>query len=164
MDKGTFIAAFDQYSKLIYTFVFFRVNNNKEVTQDLVQEVFLKAWEKRNSFDESQSSLKTWLFIIAKSQIIDHYRKAGAQKRESIEVPVDEMIIDDSVNQEEKVLISFLIKKLDILTEYEKELITLRYFSQLDITEISQVLNKKYNTAKADINRTLQKLKSLVNG
>jgi RNA polymerase sigma-70 factor, ECF subfamily len=164
MDKKDFIAAFDQYSRQIYTFVFFRVNNSKESAQDLVQEVFLKAWEKRNAFDESQSSLKTWLFIIAKSQIIDHYRKAGAQKRDSIEVPVDEMIIDDSVNHEEKVLIGFLIQKLQFLSTYEQELITLRYFAQLDIAEISQILNKKYNTAKADLTRTLHKLKSLVNG
>lgn len=163
MNKKEFIAAFDQYSRQIYTFVFFRVNN-KELTQDIVQEVFLKAWEKRNLFDVSQSSLKTWLFIIAKSQIIDHFRKAGAQKRDSIEFPVNEMLIDNSINHDEKVLIGFLVQKLQFLSTYEQELITLRYFSQLDITEISQILNKKYNTAKADLNRTLQKLKSLVNG
>lgn len=53
---------------------------NREVAEDIVQEVFLAAFRNRHQFD-GKSSLRTWLIAILRRKLIDHYRKSSREPK-----------------------------------------------------------------------------------
>jgi RNA polymerase sigma factor (sigma-70 family) len=57
----------------LYEWAFYKLSD-EELTKDIVQETFITAFQKIDSF-EGKSNPKTWLFSILNNKIIDHYRK-----------------------------------------------------------------------------------------
>lgn len=55
-----------------------RCLNNEELCKDMIQETFLAAWRNMDNY-RSEASVKNWLFVILKSKITDHFRKAHTQ-------------------------------------------------------------------------------------
>ena len=78
-----FARAYGDYARRIYAYLL-RETGSPHTAEDLMQETFLKAWRKRESFG-GLSSLKTWLFAIAVNACRDHARKAGREKTECAE-------------------------------------------------------------------------------
>lgn len=71
----------DNYSDLLYSFAFSRVNNS-ELAADLVQDTFYSALKNTAGF-RGESTEKTWLYNILRNKIIDHFRKASTKKSSS---------------------------------------------------------------------------------
>lgn len=75
MDKeNTFRSWVTDHSDALYRFALQRLQE-EEVCKDMVQETFLAAWRNLDGF-KGEASVKNWLFVILKSKITDHYRKA----------------------------------------------------------------------------------------
>jgi RNA polymerase sigma-70 factor (ECF subfamily) len=83
----------ESYTKDLYHRALQKVSD-KELAQDLVQDVFLAASEKITSF-KGESSPKTWLFSILNHKIIDYYRRKIHQH-----VPLEEQINPDFFNND----------------------------------------------------------------
>ena len=74
--------------------------------EDISQELFLHVWQKRDKFNPSKSSERTFVIRIITNKIIDLIRKANAQKRfaENNAVSLDQMIEDGfDISNEEKI-------------------------------------------------------------
>lgn len=67
----------DRFGDYLYRFALSRVRS-PEVAEDLVQETFLAALQKLDTF-RGDSALRTWLTGILKNKILDHYKKAGRE-------------------------------------------------------------------------------------
>lgn len=63
------------YSDSLFRYAYQRLHD-REDANDLVQDTFLAAWRSIDSYDE-RSSVKTWLFVILKNKLTDHYRKVA---------------------------------------------------------------------------------------
>src|SRR5690625_3630884 len=74
--KHAFEEIYDKYHQDLYRFIFYMVKN-KQLTEDLVQEVYIKVLNSYDTF-RGESSQKTWLFSIARHVTIDYFR---SQKR-----------------------------------------------------------------------------------
>ena len=55
----------------------YRLTRSREVTDDAVQETFLRLWHSNASFDPAKAKLSTWLHRIAHNLCIDHFRKSA---------------------------------------------------------------------------------------
>jgi RNA polymerase sigma-70 factor (ECF subfamily) len=66
-----------QFSDELFTWAYHKTSS-KETAEDLVQDTFLSAYHKIDSF-EGKSQPKTWLFAILNNKIIDYYRKKSKQ-------------------------------------------------------------------------------------
>jgi RNA polymerase sigma-70 factor, ECF subfamily len=157
------IEAFKTYNKAIYNYIYFRTNRQKEVAEDLTQEVFLKVWAKREQFDQTKSKIKNWLFVIAHNIVIDYYRKKkdiviDYEVQENWETPDN---TTESLNNE--LLSAYVLKKMDELNATEKEIIILRFIEDLEISEIAEIIGKKYSATKVFLHRSLLKLKQILN-
>ena len=64
----------DQYGDFLYNFALFRLGNNTQLSEDLIQETFLSAL-KTEAKHQGKSAERTWLVSILKNKIIDHYRR-----------------------------------------------------------------------------------------
>jgi RNA polymerase sigma-70 factor (TIGR02943 family) len=72
--ETTFKSWVTDNSDTLYRYALQRLQD-EELCKDIVQEVFLAAWRNLDGF-KSEASVKNWLFVILKSKITDHYRKA----------------------------------------------------------------------------------------
>src|SRR5215468_3671617 len=84
---------YDRYGRLVYSLIF-RVVRNAPAAEDLVQETFLRVWNRAQSFDAEKGALGPWILTVARNRAIDHVRStearvsAGALELDSLEQPV----------------------------------------------------------------------------
>lgn len=155
--KEDLLKAFDEYNEKLYNYAFFRTRFNREISEDLVQDTFLKAWEYRTYFDNKKGSLKTWLFTILNNLIIDFYRKKGNQQLSGINMEVFEKTIDGIEDKQvSRIILESMMKELE---EDECELIILRYFNELEISEIAEIIGKTEGATKVALHRIVGKLR-----
>lgn len=72
-DKSAFDALYRNYHLAVYRNIF-RVTKNADIAEDILQEVYVRLWEKRKQFDPKQS-ISNWLFVISFNLSIDYCRK-----------------------------------------------------------------------------------------
>ncbi|MGD6802685.1 sigma-70 family RNA polymerase sigma factor [Rossellomorea vietnamensis] len=146
----------DDVYRLNYTYV-----KNREVAEDLVQEVFLKCYRNFDKFN-GDSSLKTWVIRIAINQCKDYIKSAYA-KYVLLSNKIVELSLGESKSAEEIVLDSYgntdLTENIMKLPLKYREIVFLHYYHNLKIREISLMLNIKENTVKSRMTRAKELLK-----
>jgi RNA polymerase sigma-70 factor (ECF subfamily) len=156
--KQDLLKAFELYNVLIYKYIFVRVGRSREVAQDLAQEIFMKAWQHRDSYDSKKATVKTWLFVIARNQLTDHFRK-----NKNNPLPLKDDIGEAEVGPDRDLLMETIFLHMKQLDNYDQELITLRFIEDLSIEDVAKIVNKQYTATKISIYRALSKLRNLIN-
>ena len=130
--------------------------NNAVLAEDLCSDVFLKVYEKLDTFNSSKASLSTWIYTIARNTMTDYYRT----RRVTEEIPetyADENDVEESVISAER--LELLADALEALPERERDLIVLRYYSGLTLKEIGEKLDISYAYVKVLHNKALAKMR-----
>src|SRR5579863_1438225 len=77
---------YDRYGRLAYSLIY-RVVHDVGVAEDLVQETFLRVWNRSQGFDVERGALGPWLLAVARNRAIDYLRSAcGRMSRSSLEL------------------------------------------------------------------------------
>jgi RNA polymerase sigma-70 factor (ECF subfamily) len=117
--------------------------------EDLTQQVFLKALQSISSFKWKGAPFSSWLFRIAHNQAVDYLRKKA--KRAS--VSLDESLVNSGINPQSIVERNLDINQLTLatqrLTPAQREVISLRFSSELSIAEVAKVMGKSQGAVKA---------------
>ncbi len=141
---------------------------NREVAEDLVQEVYIKVLHSFETF-EGKSSEKTWLYSVAKHVGIDWIRKQSRKKRKwegkEYEWSEREFEIKDQSPLPEEVLlqkdeVQQVYRVLKTCTEDQQQVVLLRYVQSLSISETADILGwteSKVKTTQHRAIKTLQK-------
>ncbi len=161
-DPLSFETVYNENFSYVYNFLYAHTLH-KELSEDLTSQTFLNALSHFDSFNAEFSSVRTWLCRIAKNLLIDHYRAHPSGRS----VPVDEMpeipaedeyeILKDPVNRE-------VSRLLSLLTEEEKDMISLRYFMELSVSDIADMYGISLNAASKRIHRILDKCRGFEEG
>ena len=124
--------------------------------EDLAADVFLKVFEKLDSFDESRASLSTWIYTITRNTLTDYYRtrKVLAEIPEALE---DSASVEDDVCNAE--MLDTLANALETLDERERDIIILRFYSGKTLKEITAQMGISYAYGKVLQNKAYEKLK-----
>ena len=134
----------------------------REIAEDIAQEVFIKAWEKRTQFNPTKGSLKNWIYAIALNAVRDHFRRN--KHRATVELPEEISSDEDIASQTDtKSSAGFILEHMKALSEKEQELLTLRYMQELSIEEIAVVMKMKYSATKVALHRATKKLQDRCN-
>ena len=153
-----FIKVYDEHFDSIYRYTYSKVSNKWD-TDDIVSEVFRKAYEKYGS---GKDNSRAWIFAIAKNAITDHYRRNKHQTLALDELFLfEEGLVEDGLIEE--VSKHCLKQALSGLCEEEYDLIALRYFADLKYDEISRLSGKPGDSLRVKASRTIRKLRDLVN-
>ncbi len=135
-----------------------RLNGNPDA-EDLVSEVFLKVYEKFDSFDQSRASVSTWIYTITKNTLIDYYRT----NRPYSELPLD---LSDGISTDDGILskeaLDELAKALKQLDGRSRSLIILRYAKKMTLKDIAEKMGISYAYVKILHNSALQNLRTLM--
>ncbi|MBI4973018.1 sigma-70 family RNA polymerase sigma factor [Candidatus Roizmanbacteria bacterium] len=159
-DRDAFGKLYLRYLDAIYRYIFFRVGQEKAIAEDISETVFFKAWEHIGSFKENQGTFKAWLYMIAKNAITDHFRKNKNK------VNLEESVLPTDNNIEEKIeyndQVSRLMSRINLLTDDQRQVITMKYIEEMPNAEIARILDKNEEAIRALQHRALQKLKKLL--
>jgi len=164
-DEEAFSRLVKHNLKSIYSFAARSAPNDAE---DIVQDVFLKAWKNLKSFNPDTAKFKTWLMRIARNTVIDHLRKKTPHIFSELERAEGEDRFanepDTSPLPDEVVARAHDARALEAalaeLAPPSREVLLLRYMNQLSFEEIAEVLNKPANTVRSRHRRALTHLRT----
>lgn len=166
-DKEAFVKAYDDNVGDIYRFVYFKIGS-KEEANDLTSTVFLKTWNyiQNNSLEDSKT-LRALLYKIARTTIIDYYRESGGRINTSLDDEENKIdIVDESIDPETKMDesadLALIKSKLPLLKEEYREVVIMRFISDLTLEEIAEISGKKKGNVRVLLHRALGALKELV--
>ena len=130
--------------------------NSPQDAEDIAADVFLKVYEKLDSFDESKASLSTWIYTITRNTLTDYYRT----RRVFEEVPEtreDDFCVEDEICDAE--MLETLADALEALDKRERDIIILRFYSGKTLKEIAETMHISYAYVKVLQNKALAALK-----
>ena len=159
-DQNAFGELYEAYIKKIYNFVYYKTHH-KETAQDLTSLTFLKALEKLALYKQEAGSFSSWLYQIARNNVIDFYRtkKSDANIDDAFDLHDDHDFLQDIDTQTK---LSAVKNHLQKLNSTQREIIILRVWEELDYEEISKIVGKTADNCKMIFSRGLKALKQSI--
>jgi len=157
-NQEMFAQLYDTYLERIYRYVYFRVSD-EELAEDITSRIFLKAWEKLDTYQAGQSPFVAWLYRIAHNTVIDHYRmRKAAISLEDVR-PI-ELSCGDDIDEKLDLQIKSqrLHEALQELTDEQQKVLMLKFVNGLSTAEIAHQLGKQQGAVRALQMRALQGL------
>lgn len=158
-DKKAQFALYKQYYKAMYNTAFRIVNNSFEA-EDVMQESFLAAFTKLDSFSETVT-FGAWLKRI----VINNSLTALKKNNKFDTVPLEKVIINEVEEKKQDYSIlkaSDILNKVAQLKNNYKVAITLNLIEGYDYEEIAQIMNISYENSRTTVSRAKNKLRQLL--
>ncbi|MEO6784895.1 MAG: sigma-70 family RNA polymerase sigma factor [Chthoniobacteraceae bacterium] len=166
-DRKSFEALYDRFSGVLFSTAY-RVLNNREAAEDVLQDVFIQIWEKAALYDPARGKPMTWAITLTRNKSIDRLRSTQRRNRLQDDLEHEAQTVEqfdyknsfDAVSSVETgEMVREAIRKL---SKDQREAIELAFLSSLTQTEISERLGEPLGTVKARIRRGMMKLKDLI--
>jgi RNA polymerase sigma factor (sigma-70 family) len=148
---------FERYNRMLFGF-FYRTTSNREVSEDLVQNLFIRIMKYRKQF-RGDGKFSTWMYTIARNILADHFKQTR-RKGFKIELTEAHENIDNNgldVEFEEKRQI--LKKAMNCLEPDKLELLILSRYQGLKYREIAKIMKSSEGAIRIKIFRVLNDLK-----
>ena len=167
-DRVSFETLYDRFSGVLFSTAY-RVLNNQEAAEDVLQDVFIQIWEKAPLYDSALGKPMTWAVTLTRNKAIDRLRSTVRRHRlqddvereaETFEQFDDRSSFDAVAEGETNQIVRDAIQKL---SKDQREAIELAFFSSLTQTEIAERLHEPLGTIKARIRRGMMKLREILN-
>lgn len=158
-DSKCFSQIVDMYASRCYGY-FYRLTGNKDLSDELLSELFVKLVEKISSY--KGGSFEGWLFRVASNIFHDYLRSKQRRKKllDVHKVQIESEITEPKKSGNEQFdLLEIQLKRMDADT---RELIMLRFYSQLSFKEIAKMRSEPIGTTLAKLHRGLKKLRELM--
>ena len=156
-DSEAFALLYDAYVERVYRYVLFRVSEG-EATEDLVSQVFLKAWQNLDRYKTGPSPFIAWLYTIARNLVIDHYRA----KKDPLPLEKIRALPSDLQSPPEEVETRFDLQAmrdgLQALSSDQQQVLILKYIAGLPNENIAKIMKKQEGTIRGLQMRALQTL------
>ncbi len=153
---------YERYKEWLYNF-FYKMNFDAELSEDLVQNVFIRVLKYKHTYTE-ESKFVTWLFQIARNVSYTHFNKHKKNK-EFVALEHVNYKLSNSQNIDEVIEADETIKRLheaiDKLPYEKKEIITLSKIKELKYKEIGVILGCSEANARIKAHRAMQDLKTV---
>lgn len=158
-DSECFSQLIDAYNKRCYGF-FYRLTGDRDVSDDLLSELFIRLVERISSY--KGGSFESWLFKIA-SNIFHDYLRGKQRRRKLVEAQIEQFETTAvPATQSDGERIDRLQVQLERLDHDTRELIMLRFYSQMSFKEIATMRCEPIGTTLSKLHRGLKRLRELV--
>jgi len=179
-DPTALAALYDQYDRLVFSFVF-HILNDAASAEEVTQDVFLRAWEAAAKFQVGRGRVSSWLLAIAHNRAIDELRSRrarGAKVTTSYDLATPSELeqafrssmggttAEDALDPQEAALGGLrrarVLEALKLLPPEQSRVITLAYYGGFTHREIAERLQEPLGTVKTRLRLGLQKLRNLL--
>ncbi|KPF46622.1 RNA polymerase sigma-e factor sigma-24 [beta proteobacterium AAP121] len=170
-DRQAFARLYERTSGHLFAVVL-RIQRDRALAEDLLQDIYVSVWKAAASFDAARSQPLTWLTHVARNRAIDSLRRAQSQPRtESLSAadddeqpdPAEALASDepgplDLLNQASEK--RELTQCLERLTPTQRQSVALAFYDGLSHAEVAAHLQEPLGTVKSWVRRALNTLKS----
>ena len=169
-DSDALAQLFRRYAGAVYSLAY-RMLNDREGAEDLLNEVFVRVWRQAPSFDSHRGKFSTWLMSVARNLGIDELRSRRARPQRADPLSPDDPELDlvdetedverDVWHAERRRLIRQALRELPAA---QRQALELAYFEGLTQSEIAERLGDPLGTVKTRVRLGLHKLRDLLLG
>ena len=161
-DAGAMRELYDRYGRLVYSLIM-RMVRNSAAAEDLVQETFLRVWNRMQAFDQERGALGPWVLTVARNRAIDYLRSAdarisaGSLDLDRLEHPAQFCDFEDralSLDRARRLKDAF-----EKLTPNQKTVVELAYYEGLSQTEMAERMQQPLGTVKTWVRSALKTLR-----
>ena len=161
-DPQALAELYDRYGRLAYSLIL-RIVRDAAIAEDLVQETFLRVWNRAQGFDAEKGSIGPWLLAVARNRAIDYLRSVGGRERNALEFEeTDHPAL--YIDMEHDLLVSDKARRvkaaMERLPPNHRQVIELAYFEGLSQTEMAERMGQPLGTVKTWVRAALQTLRS----
>ncbi|HOZ79245.1 MAG TPA: sigma-70 family RNA polymerase sigma factor [Ferruginibacter sp.] len=159
-DQQVFSYLYDHYAPALNA-VIYRMVEDRELSEDLLQDAFVKIWNNFNSYDKTKGRLFTWMINLTRNLTIDTLRSKSYKKQSKISADENAVSnVKDSSTGIEKFDAVGLTKHLSNLKPDQKTIIDLAYFNGFTQDEISKQLDIPLGTVKTKMRSAILELRN----
>lgn len=151
---------FERYNKTLFNF-FLRLTSNRAISEDLVQEVFLRILKYRHTY-RGDGKFTNWMFHISRNAHVDFFKK---QNREQQFTENDPEPVSEDSNPDERLeasqdaaLLRVALTKLPI---EKREVLVLSRFHNMKYEDIAEIQSCQVGTIKARVHRAIKELRDI---
>jgi RNA polymerase sigma-70 factor (ECF subfamily) len=152
---------YDRYGRLVFSLIL-RVVRDTGIAEDLVQETFLRVWNRVQGFEAGKGTIGPWLLAVARNRAIDYLRSAGGRERNALELE-DTIHPALASDMEQSILNSDRIRlvkaAMDKLSPNQRQAIELAYFEGLSQSEMAERMGQPLGTVKTWVRTALRSLR-----
>lgn len=155
-----FTQFYDEYFSKVYNYVYYRVNDSHDV-DDLTSTIFYKLFEKRDYYCADKAPLFAWVFSIARNTITDYYRRRGRDTYiplETIDGLLSSELGPEDIAEKNEVE-EQLHRALRSLSDRERDIIALKFWSGLTNREIAKVTGLSESNIGVILFRVMRRIK-----
>ena len=168
-DESAFAYLVQKYRRPMVSFMY-RMSHNAAAAEDLAQEVFLRVYRSRTSY-EASAKFTTWLYRIATNLAVNHARDTRHERPEnmaSLDEPDEETgttmdVADSSLTVEQQILrrerMEAIRKKVQALPERQRMAVVMHKYQQMDYRQIGEVLKLSESATKSLLFRAYETLR-----
>lgn len=161
-DPEAMSTLYDRYGRVMYSLIL-RVVRNESVAEDLVQETFLRVWNRVHGFDQDRGALGPWVLAVARNRAIDYLRSVQGR---AIDTPIESERLENPAlftNLETSILNIDRVRRLrgafEKLSPNQRTAIELAYYEGMSQTEIAEHLKQPLGTVKTWVRTALKVLR-----
>lgn len=157
---------YDRYNRIVFSFAL-RIVGDRQIAEELLQEVFLRAWRQATTYSDRRGSFVTWLLSITHNMAIDELRRRRRRpQRADQEDPIEVLanMPDRGNSVERDVWLNTLRDEVNTamnsLPQAQRDALELAYFRGLTQREIADELGEPLGTIKTRMRLGLRKLRT----
>jgi RNA polymerase sigma-70 factor, ECF subfamily len=160
-DASALAELYDRYGRVTFALIV-RVVHDAGIAEDLVQETFLRVWNRVHGFDAQRGSIGPWLLAVARNRAIDYLRSGAGretQGRDFEETDHPALYCDmekDILNSDKVRRVKSAVEKL---SPNQRQAIELAYFEGLSQSEMAERMGQPLGTVKTWVRAALKSLR-----
>ena len=160
-DPHALAELYDRYGRIAYSLIL-RIVRDTGVAEDLVQETFLRVWNRVHGFDADKGAIGPWLLAVARNRAIDYLRSTSGRERNAVEFEeTDRPAL--YIDMERDLLLSDSARRvksaMEKLSANQRQVIELAYFEGLSQTEMAERMGQPLGTVKTWVRSALKTLR-----
>ena len=164
-DARAFGSLYDMHVEQVHRHIYYRVCNRAD-TEDLTQQVFVKAWKALPSYQKKSRPFIAWLLTISNNLVIDFYRKNKNNNTADIDGFAHSLKNHGEPSPEQAAEADFNKKKIWAairqLPQNQQQLIVLRFMDGYRNPEIAAMVGNSEGSVRVSIHRALTKLRQIM--
>lgn len=154
---------YSAYGQAVYSYVRFHVSS-ADVAEDITADTFLKVFRAADRYDPARGAARIWVFGIARNTLRDHLRRDRVRRHASLGAMRDLAV--DAPSPEERLLweeqVGRLLLAVNELNANDREIVGLRYGSELNNAAIASVLGIGESGVRTRLWRALGRLRTIM--
>ncbi len=161
-DEHAFTKIYSEYSRKLYLHVL-KVAKDRDVAEGLLQEIFIKVWDNRTTFDPSQS-FQAWLYTVARNSVYSHFRQLAKEQKlqEQLYSQFEELYDMEMEGDLKDKQLELLTRALASLSDRRKEIFELCKIQGKSYQEVAAMLGLSSSTVSNLMVKSNQQIRKFI--